>query len=681
MWYRFLVLLLCGQMIGPAPLAARSFSDPLAQRVTEFFPSYNPFVPPFPPERYFPDEIGDQVANAIMDGYLHDPAALRRRVARLESHDAQLEARGEPATGVTRLVQGLLYRSVDPARTESLPIVELDASPDEILAYADRLYAAETRYRIARLFNWILSTFDATRLFLGAPATPSPYAAQGVVSTVGTASGPSARERKALALYRLFVERAPNDPRIPDVKKRMDVLDDKRKRTLVQAEVTRAEHAFARDDYWTANFHYQLALLVDEDAAHAKAGIRRVEQRLQHYSALGNHDAVNDPDPLAGLKQAEWEHSKETLAYLLPGSRFVKDNIVVAGLQIGTEGLVGAATFGGLTLVQTLGKLWHLLTGQVASQQGIITEGEKYLRQTPPEERAPEIYQTLAEAYMAEGRLDKATHYYELAGQTDKIPKLKEAAATALLDRAKAADRQTEKMASLRRVLEHYPKTDAAKEAAEEFQKTGRPEYQGLRLTKMFLRENPDLFGSRGLGLKPELYDGDWGNLELTDDGIVLSARGDLTLLLESESGPRTKVYGVPTTLWQQFWRRFREKGYENALARGDLEVAKLVQGVEVADVQLKSELEKKDAAGWRVLPHLTGSVGEGFDVRGHLPKDVVGTRLAFGTDQRSTYVGVEVPMPLVPVDFLLLGRGGIPSLYPRIRLPEQKLKDAELYR
>jgi hypothetical protein len=37
--------------------------------------------------------------------------------------------------------------------------------------------------------------------------------------------------------------------------------------------------------------------------------------------------------------------------------------------------------------------------------------------------------------------------------------------------------------------------------------------------------------------------------------------------------------------------------------------------------------------------------------------------------------------MPFVPVDFLLLGRDGTPSLYPRIRLPEKPLQDEELYR
>ena len=681
MWYRVIPLFLCCQLVSATLLHARDFADPLARRVTEFLPAYNPFVPPLPPERYFPDEVGEHVADAIIDGYLQDPSVLRSRIVQLARHDTRLEAQGEEATGVTPLVYALLYRSVEQDAQEELPLIELDATPAELLSQADRLYASEKRHRVGRLFNWVLSTFDVARLFLGAPTSPSPYAAQGVVSSVGRHSGPSPRERKALALYRRFLEEAPHDPRAPEVRARMEALDTQRKKAVVKAELARAEQAFAEADYWKANFHYQLALLVDENTEEARAGVQQVESRLQHYDALNQYDPEALQDPLAGVKQAEWEHSKETLTYMLPGSGFVKDNVVVAGLQLGTEGLVGAATFGGLTMIQTLGKLWQVMTGRAVSQQGIITEGEKYLQQTPPEERSPEIYPLLAKAYAKEGKVEKAIEYYTLAGMEEELPELRENAATALLEQAEASPHQTEKQAYLRRLLENYPKTETAKEAAKEFQQLSRPENQGLRLSKMFLRDNPDLFGAQGLGLKRELYDGDWRNVELTDDGIILSPHGDITLLLESDTGPRTKVYGVPTTSWQQFWRKFREKGYEDAFYRGDREIAKLVRGAEPADITLKGQFEKNDADGWRVLPYLTGSLGEGFDVRGTLPKDILGTRLAFGRDHFSSYVGLDLPMPLVPVDFLLLGRDGLPSLYPRIRLQDQTVEHEELYR
>jgi hypothetical protein len=203
-----------------------------------------------------------------------------------------------------------------------------------------------------------------------------------------------------------------------------------------------------------------------------------------------------------------------------------------------------------------------------------------------------------------------------------------------------------------------------------------------LRLSKAFIKEHPDLTGPRGLGLKHELFDGDSDNVELTDEGITLLPTGELALRLHSDQGPRTKVYGVPDEAWQRFWRRFRETGYEQAALRGDRDLALLAQGTEAADVTLKGAREKNEQEGWRMLPYLSGSIGgSGVDFRGTLPKEVAGTRLAFGSDQRSAYVGLEVPVPFIPVDFLLLGRNGVPSLYPRIRVPEQELTNEELYR
>ncbi len=667
------------------PLYARDFSDPLARKVTEFLPTYNPFVPPLPPDRYFPDEVGETVSNAIIDGFLDNPEGVRRSLVRLDNHDFELEQEGYAATGLAPLTHALLFRSSPITGTgnaqNQLPVVEMDDTPDELLQKADKLYASEKRYRVARLFNWILSTFVVARLFLGAPASPSPYSAQGVISSVGNKSGPSARERKALALYQLFLSRSPQDPRAPEVRKKIDSLDAKRRKALVQAELDKANAAFKNEEYWKSNFHYQLALLIDEENSEAKAGVKNVEDRLEHYSSISHKNTSPGELALSRVKQAEWEHSKETLTYLLPGSGFVKDNLVVAGLQLGTEGLMGAATFGALTMVQTLGKLWHVMTGQAVSRQGIINEGEKYLLETDPEDRSPEIYAILANAYAREGKIEKAISYYKMAGLEDRIPDLREDAASNLLAQAESSPRQVDKRAYLRQVITLYPKTKASEKATEKLQEMPGANYDGLRLTKKFLLENPELFGPHGLALKRELYDGDWRNVELADEGVVLSPHGNITLHLESDTGPRTKIYAVPTEGWQNFWQNFRAKGYNDALFRDDQKISRLAQGNAPTDTQLRSEFEKNEETGWRMLPHLTGSVGEGFDVKGTLPQDILGTRLAFGRDQHSSYIGIEVPMPLVPVDFLLLGRNGLPSLYPKIRLPKENIGDAELYR
>jgi tetratricopeptide (TPR) repeat protein len=563
---------------------------------------------------------------------------------------------------------------------DQLVATDLDASPDELLARADTLLADEKRGRIARVFNWVLSTFDVGSLFLGAPRSPSLYSAQGVVSSLRNSDdAPSPRERKALVLYQEFLRRAPQDPRATAVREKADKLEVRRNNALVQDELAQAKAAFEEQDYWRANFHYQLALMIDEEAADAHAGIRQVEARLQRLQPLQEQQPE---DPYERVKEAEWDHQVETFKYVMPGSSFVKDNFVVAGVQVATEGLVGAATFGALSAVQVGSKLWQVMMNNPVSREEVITEAKTYLHTTPPEKRTPEVYPLLAKSYQREGKFDQAIDYYKLAGQEDEIPKLEEQAAEGLLEQAKKSAHRSEKIAALRTLVERYPNTEAATQAAPQLLALSRWEAQGIQLSKAFLTENPDLIGPQGLGLKPQLLDGDWDNVELADAGITILADQEISLQLQTDAGPHIKVYGVPTVAWKQFWRRFREKGFERAAQDGDRELARLALGAEEADITLKSSQEKNAASGWRALPYLTGSTsGTSIDVRGTLPKEVLGTRLAFGKDQRSAFVGMEVSMPFIPVDFLLLGRGGMPSLYPKIRLPDSGVKDEELYK
>src|SRR5437867_3549272 len=329
--------------------------------------------------------------------------------------------------------------------------------------------------------------------------------------------------------------------------------------------------------------------MIDETSAKPRAGLEKVEASLQK---LDPAEEAQPRDPLAKVRQAEWEHDKQTLKYLLPGSGFVKDNFIVAGTQVATEGLVGAATFGALTMVQTGAKLFHLLSGNPVPQQGVITEAEKYVHDTPPAERSPAVYEVLAKAYEKEGQFDKAIIYYKLAGKEERVPGLQEQAGEALLQLTSQSAHQAQKETYLRTLLEHYPTTKAARKAAQQLRELNLLENRGLRLSKAFLKENADLAGPQGLGLKRELFDGDPDNVELTDEGITLLPTGEVAL-----------------------------------------------------------------------------------------PEGLVGTGLACGNDQRSAYVGMEVPMPFIPVDFLFPGRNGVPSLYPRIRPPQQELKDEELYR
>src|SRR3989442_655191 len=239
-----------------APVGAQESADPLVRKLNDFLPTYTPFPPPEPPDRYFPDEVGKKVADAITDAYLQNAEAVEQRARELAQHDAALAAKGERVTGITPQVPALAGRVPEVNEKSDSDGAEPSAAPAELLA--------------------------------------------------------------------------------------------------------QSEAELQQQDYWGANFHYQLALMIDETSAKARAGLEKVEASLQN---LDPAEEARPRDPLAKVRQAEWEHDKQTLKYLLPGSGFVKDNFIVAGTQVATEGLVGAATFGALTMVQTGAKLFHLLSG------------------------------------------------------------------------------------------------------------------------------------------------------------------------------------------------------------------------------------------------------------------------------------------------------------------------------
>ena len=107
----------------------QEFADPLVQKLNDFLPTYTPFTPPEPPDRYFPDDVGKKVADAIINTYLQNPERVEQRVRELAQHDAALIAQGEPPTGVTQYVQILLSRPLKDDEKDDQDLVDLNDSP------------------------------------------------------------------------------------------------------------------------------------------------------------------------------------------------------------------------------------------------------------------------------------------------------------------------------------------------------------------------------------------------------------------------------------------------------------------------------------------------------------------------------------------------------------------------
>ena len=58
---------------------AQEPADPLVRKLNDFLPTYTPFTPPVPPDRYFPDEVGKKIADAIVHAYLQNPDMVEQR--------------------------------------------------------------------------------------------------------------------------------------------------------------------------------------------------------------------------------------------------------------------------------------------------------------------------------------------------------------------------------------------------------------------------------------------------------------------------------------------------------------------------------------------------------------------------------------------------------------------------
>ena len=104
-----------------------------------------------------------------------------------------------------------------------------------------------------------------------------------------------------------------------------------------------------------------------------------------------------------------------------------------------------------------------------------------------------------------------------------------------------------------------------------------------------------------------------------------------------------------------------------------------------VLDHELLSENELNPGSKY-LLPPIQGSISASrFSMTGALPAGLWGNQLAIGNDPKSPYAGVQLPIPLlqgfIPVDFMVQGRPGGFSVYPKIQTRADKGADPELYK
>jgi hypothetical protein len=104
-----------------------------------------------------------------------------------------------------------------------------------------------------------------------------------------------------------------------------------------------------------------------------------------------------------------------------------------------------------------------------------------------------------------------------------------------------------------------------------------------------------------------------------------------------------------------------------------------------VLDHELLSENEHNPGSKY-TLPPIQGSISASrFTMIGGLPTGLWGNQVAIGNDSKSPFAGLQLPIPLlegfVPVDFMVQGRPGGFSVYPKIQTRGDKGADPELYK
>ncbi|HXV78278.1 MAG TPA: hypothetical protein VEG60_00215, partial [Candidatus Binatia bacterium] len=274
---------------------------------------------------------------------------------------------------------------------------------------------------------------------------------------------------------------------------------------------------------------------------------------------------------LGAFRDARSDHRTESVKYVLLGEDLLKKNLIYAAGAMAVAGPAGAPMLGAVSAMLLGNNLTKVLTNNPISTQPVIDAGVSYIRSNPNSENAAEVYTVLADAYAERGMFNKAVHFHQLAGAPrEKINELKEKAATTMLNAAtKSKDRSTQEY-FLTTIIDEFPESPAAAEATKKLAALVKNDNQGLRMSKQFLAENPELYGPNGLGLKASLFDGNPNNMELADHGVNLLNENEILIHYQTPWGVKRQSYPLPKPTTERFYTTLRQKNYAVALADVD---------------------------------------------------------------------------------------------------------------
>ncbi|MDH3443329.1 MAG: hypothetical protein OEN50_05340, partial [Deltaproteobacteria bacterium] len=425
---------------------------------------------------------------------------------------------------------------------------------------------------------------------------------------------------------------------------------------------------------------------------------------------------------LASFYDAQGQRRLETVKYVLLGENLLRKNLLYAAGAMAVAGPAGAATLGTINTILIGSNVYQVMTNNPVSAQPVVDAGVSYVRNHPNSSDSAEIYKVLAEAYEERGMFARAVAYHELAGAPEeKIAAVKEKAAKGLLNAATKSKDRGARTYYLTSLIDRYADSPTAAEATRKLAEMAKDEDQGLRMSKQFLMENPEIYG---VGLKVSLFDGDPRNMEIANRGVNLVSDRELLVYYQTPWGVRSQSYSLSRQASDRFFVRLRDSNHQVALADVNQRAKGSIGGIQgvpgatlraglekpeirpedgidttftlvreagvpsyprVLDHELLSENERNPGSKY-AIPPIQGSISASrFSMNGALPAGLWGNQMAVGTDHRGGFAGVQLPIPLlkdfIPVDLMIHGRPGGVSVYPRIHTGVPTGEDPELYR
>jgi hypothetical protein len=382
------------------------------------------------------------------------------------------------------------------------------------------------------------------------------------------------------------------------------------------------------------------------------------EGMARHARVLLASPAQN---PYAAFRAARASGRKEMAGFVLLGplAHGPRDRDLPKALEWMLEGPALMGTLGGIPtrLVKTA------LARPVSPAPAV--HARHYLDLHPDGEHAKDVRSWLV-GYLKKRGNWMAAHRVAASApdpDPDVLAHLAEKAADQAVELAKHQKRRDMRFAMLREAASRYRDTPGGRRAGELARSELRDATpQRIRISRGFLLENPEVAGPAGLGLRPELLDGDSRNGELHADGVTLLGGRVVEFALLAASG---KHSDPP--------ERVRQAVSDERLARL---------------VALLDETAERNALLDPLADHAPDADRDLFFERARLGvADVPDSRPT--AESTYSFVGVREKYGLVrpresilPVDLVI--QGSFPDLglgaFPRMRMPKET-PDAVLYR